>query len=69
MTILSHLTAGGMTILSHLTVGDRKLIRELVRQIQIGEWSGSIKDIAEKFEMTEFDVMVISADLLYQRGN
>ena len=58
-----------MTILSRLTVGDRKLIRELVRQIQIGEWSGSINDIAQKFEITRFDVMGICADFLYQGEN
>ena len=55
-----------MANLSHLTMEDRKLIKELVRQLQVGEWSGSIQDIAEKFEITRFDVMGISADLLYR---
>jgi len=55
-----------MANLDHLTMEDRKLIKELVRQLQVGEWSGSIKDIAEKFEITRFDVIGISADLLYR---
>lgn len=55
-----------MANLDHLTMEDRKLIKELVRQLQVGEWSGSIQDIAEKFEITRFDVMGISADLLYR---
>lgn len=55
-----------MANLNHLTMEDRKLIKELVRQLQVGEWSGSIQDIAEKFEITRFDVMGISADLLYR---
>ena len=55
-----------MSSLDHLTMEDRKNIRELARQVQTGEWNGSIKDIAEKFDINRFDVMGISGDLLYR---
>lgn len=55
-----------MAELDHLTMEDRKNIRELARQVQTGEWSGTIKDIAEKFEISRFDVMGISGDLQYR---
>lgn len=55
-----------MASLDHLTMEDRKNIRELARQVQTGEWQATIKDIAEKFDISRFDVMGISGDLQYR---
>ena len=55
-----------MASLDPLTMEDRKNIRELARQVQTGEWQATIKDIAEQFDISRFDVMGISGDLQYR---